>query len=37
MIGNLDWSMRAGPQGEACCHNAKLHQRERGKPGAGDL
>ena len=24
MIGNLDWSMRAGPQGDACCHNARL-------------
>jgi hypothetical protein len=24
MIGNLDWSMRAAPQGEACCHNTKL-------------
>ena len=24
MIGNLDWSMRAGPEGEACCHNTRL-------------
>ena len=24
MIGNLDWSMRAGPKGEGCCHNARL-------------
>jgi len=24
MIGNLDWSMRAGPAGEECCHNTKL-------------
>ena len=24
MIGNLDWSMRAGPEGDACCHNARL-------------
>lgn len=24
MIGNLDWSMRAGPQGEECCHNTRL-------------
>ena len=24
MIGNHDWSMRAGPAGEKCCHNAKL-------------
>lgn len=24
MLGNHDWSMRAGPQGDDCCHNAKL-------------
>jgi len=24
LIGNLDWSMRGGPPGEFCCHNAKL-------------
>lgn len=24
MIANHDWSMRAGPQGSDCCHNAKL-------------
>jgi hypothetical protein len=24
MIGNHDWSMRAGPVGDDCCHNAKL-------------
>jgi hypothetical protein len=24
MIGNLDWSMRAGPRGEPCCHNSRL-------------
>ena len=24
MIANLDWSMRAGPQGEGCCHNSRL-------------
>jgi len=24
MIGNLDWSMRAGPVGQGCCHNSKL-------------
>lgn len=24
MVGNLDWSLRAGPEGEVCCHNAKL-------------
>jgi hypothetical protein len=24
MIGNLDWSMIAGPAGAGCCHNTKL-------------
>jgi hypothetical protein len=24
LIGNLDWSMRAGPAGEGCCHNGRL-------------
>lgn len=24
MIGNLDWSMQAGPKGSDCCHNTKL-------------
>ncbi len=24
MIGNLDWSIRAGPPGEGCCHNSRL-------------
>ena len=24
MIGNLDWSMKAGPQGDTCCHNFRL-------------
>ena len=24
MIGNLDWSIRLGPQKSDCCHNAKL-------------
>jgi len=24
MIANHDWSMSAGPQGEECCHNARL-------------
>lgn len=27
MIGNLDFSMRAGPQGEGCCHNFRLLQK----------
>ena len=34
MIANHDWSMRAGPAGEDCCHNTKLIGR-RG-PGRGD-
>jgi hypothetical protein len=29
-IANLDWSMRAGPRGEPCCHNGRLVQ-----PAAG--
>jgi len=33
MIGNLDWSMRAGPAGEGCCHNSRLI----GRPGGGLL
>ena len=24
MISNYDWSMRAGPKGEPCCHNGRL-------------
>lgn len=24
LIGNHDWSMRAGPEGAGCCHNGKL-------------
>jgi hypothetical protein len=24
MISNYDWSMRAGPQGQPCCHNSRL-------------
>ena len=32
MIANHDWSMRAGPVGDTCCHNAKLI----GGPGAGN-
>jgi hypothetical protein len=30
MIANHDWSMRAGPKGEDCCHNAKLIAPARG-------
>ena len=33
MIGNLDWSMRAGPEGEGCCHNSRLLSR----PGSAAL
>ena len=33
MIGNLDWSMRAGPPGERCCHNSRLIAGSR-EPGA---
>ena len=32
MIANHDWSMRAGPMGDTCCHNAKLI----GAPGPGN-
>ncbi|MCW3798430.1 hypothetical protein OMW55_11500 [Sphingomonas sp. BN140010] len=32
LIANLDWSMRGGPEGEGCCHNARLLQRP-GQPG----
>jgi len=35
MIGNLDWSMRAGPAGEPCCHNGRLLAAN--KTGAGQL
>jgi hypothetical protein len=35
MIGNLDWSMRAGPAGESCCHNGRLLAAN--KAGAGLL
>jgi hypothetical protein len=24
MISNYDWSMRAGPKGDECCHNGRL-------------
>lgn len=30
MIGNTDWSMRAGPAGDTCCHNFKLLGRVAG-------
>ena len=30
MIGNMDWSMRAGPRGEGCCHNSTLLTRAAG-------
>lgn len=31
MVGNLDWSMRAGPRGETCCHNSHLLAGPGGK------
>jgi len=30
MIANHDWSMRAGPAGDECCHNAKMIAPARG-------
>jgi hypothetical protein len=30
MVANHDWSMRAGPKGEECCHNAKMIAPARG-------
>lgn len=24
LIGNLDWAMQAGPEGDTCCHNSRL-------------
>jgi hypothetical protein len=33
MIANHDWSMRAGPAGDECCHNAKLI----GRRGSGTV
>jgi hypothetical protein len=30
MVANHDWSMRAGPKGESCCHNAKMIAPARG-------
>jgi hypothetical protein len=32
MISNYDWSMRAAPKGEDCCHNGRLVSS--GQPGA---
>ena len=37
MIGNLDWSMRAGPAGEGCCHNSRLFAAPGAPAGVGDL
>lgn len=33
MIANHDWSMRAGPAGDECCHNARL----MGTPAPGQV
>jgi hypothetical protein len=30
MIANHDWSMRAGPAGDECCHNARMIAPARG-------
>ena len=30
MIGNMDWSIRAGPVGQGCCHNSRLFARASG-------
>lgn len=32
MIGNLDWSMHAGPPGDNCCHNVRLLTATSGRP-----
>ena len=32
MISNYDWSMRAGPKGTECCHNARLMSATPGAP-----
>ena len=32
MISNYDWSMRAGPQGDDCCHNGRLLTAAAGAP-----
>lgn len=30
MIGNTDWSLVLGPEGENCCHNSKLLGKKKG-------
>ncbi len=37
MIGNLDWSMRAGPKGEGCCHNSRLFAAPGAPAGGANL
>ena len=37
MIGNLDWSIRAGPRGEGCCHNSRLLAPRNGSRVAASL
>lgn len=32
MIGNIDWSMHAGPPGDECCHNVRLLTAVPGRP-----
>ncbi len=37
MIGNLDWSMRAGPDDEGCCHNSRLFAAPGAAPTGANL
>ena len=37
MIGNRDWSMKAGPPGEGCCHNSRLFVLPAATAGRRDL
>lgn len=37
MIGNLDWSMKAGLKGEGCCHNSRLFSIPGTRAGDADL
>ena len=37
MIGNLDWSMRAGPPGDGCCHNGRLFSAPNASSTAANL
>ena len=37
MIGNRDWSMKAGLKGEGCCHNSRLFAATGAAAGSADL